>query len=471
MTITEDIYRELVEGLGNHADWQQFLAKHSNSKGPLYNALAKVLSEIPARLTALSETIEQRQAQLDDVGRQLDDSDQKMKTTDKALQAKHEDLIRLEEKANALKKRIELLDKQLKQRTSFSERLRELEKLGFDENRLTTLHAKLVEMGAKRGLKPSEATKRFFADLKDYDAVQGFAQEAERLKTIIKTKTLEAQKWQAELDGLVRRHADLSDTIAVIQGLANDGVRTEEIKAWSQIVNKLGGLRDFQRQLEQYGSMSALVTARKKDLEGCNKKLAELEGQVSTLDEQKAKIEGAIAALSASGVKQITTVGSKALGELESLSTSGIDEITKTGDKITTSLDRLCSTGAQRISTIGDMAVAELKALLAETRVETKRLSDLKAESGKFEKELMCARYFTTGDSAVIKSLPSEVVSGFVDRAASYCRLNNLDYKVRMPDRIYDKYYSKNSAITWAHPEVSLLDLASWLQVGLAGAG
>lgn len=471
MTITDDIYRELLEGLENRADWQQFLANHSNSKGPLYNALGRVLSEIPARLTAISETIEQRQAQLDDVGRRLDNLDQKMKTADKALQAKNEELVRLEEKANTLKKRNELLDKQLKQKMSFSERLDELEKLGFNGDRLTTLHTKLVEMGAKRGLKPSEATQRFFADFKDYQAAQGFALEAERLESVIKTKTLEAQKWQAELDGLVRGHADLSDTITAIQGLVKGGVGAEEIKAWSQIVNKLGGPRNLQRQLEQYATMSALVAAIKKDLDGCNGKLTELEAQVKALNEQKVRIEGAIATLSAGGVKQITTVGSKAVSELRSLSTSGIDEMTKTGDKVMTSLDRLCSTETQRISKIGDMAVAELKALLAEIRAETKRLSDLRAESGKFEKELMYARYFTTGDPAVLKSLPREVVFSFLDRAASYCRLNNLDYKVRMPDRIYDKYYTKSSFITCAHTEVSLLDLVSWLQVGLAGAG
>ncbi len=39
MSLTDEIYRELLDGLEDNLDWQQFLAKHSASKGPLYNAI------------------------------------------------------------------------------------------------------------------------------------------------------------------------------------------------------------------------------------------------------------------------------------------------------------------------------------------------------------------------------------------------------------------------------------------------
>ena len=38
MSLTDEIYLELLDGLEKGLDWQRFLAKYSTSKGPLYNA-------------------------------------------------------------------------------------------------------------------------------------------------------------------------------------------------------------------------------------------------------------------------------------------------------------------------------------------------------------------------------------------------------------------------------------------------
>ena len=156
------------------------------------------------------------------------------------------------------------------------------------------------------------------------------------------------------------------------------------------------------------------VTAKRGDTQ-------ELSAQIKALNEQKAEIESAIKSLSSSGVKEITEAS--------------------------------------------DKAITGLKSLLAEMRVETKKLADLKAEAGKLEKELMYARYLTTGDQAVLKSFPKEVVIAFLDRASSYCRLNQLHPMVRVPDGFSRKYSSISS-----YTEAGLLDLITWAEVGVAGA-
>ncbi len=50
MSFTEDIYRELSDGLGKDLDWQQFLVKHSSSKGPLYNAIGRFFTEVGLKM-------------------------------------------------------------------------------------------------------------------------------------------------------------------------------------------------------------------------------------------------------------------------------------------------------------------------------------------------------------------------------------------------------------------------------------
>ena len=461
LSLTDDIYAELVDGLKTGLDWTHFLAKHRASKGPLYNAIGRFFNDMEAKIRALNEV----QAKLDQAGLKLKQLDRKINEADKSIQAKNHDLALIEKKANTLKKQVGVLESDLRQKAELLDRLQELEKLGFGHGKLAVLHSSIAEIGAKRGLKQSEAVNTFFAELKDYDAKTGFKQEIQRLEAITTTKKLEAEKWQAEADSLSRRHKELSEAIAAVQSLTKHGVKTEQILSWSEIVSKLGGSEELRDKLGQYKSISELLASKKSEIKESEKKVRVLGAQIKALSEQKAEIEGAIKSLSGSGVQEITGVSVKAVSELKSLSTNGMKKIADVSDKAVTRLESVSSSGVSEIGRVSDKAMAEVKSLLAEMRAETKRLADLKAEAGKLEKELMYARYLTTGDQAVLKLFPKEVVMAFLDRALSYCKLNQLNPMVRVPEGFSRKYYSIPS-----YTEVSLLDLIAWAEVGLAGA-
>jgi chromosome segregation ATPase len=439
VSLTDEIYAELVDGLKTDLDWTHFLAKHSSSKGPLYNAIGRFFHDMEPKVKALGEV----QAKLDQAGLKLNQLDQKIKETDKAIQAKNQDIVALEEKGNTLKKQNDVLEGDLGQKGELLERLQELEEIGFGKEKLAVLHTTLAEIGGKRGLKQNEAVDTFFAELKDYDAKTGFEREIHRLETITQTKKLEAERWQAEADSLAMRHKDLSEAIAAIQSLIKQRVKVEQIVSWNGIVSKLGGPAELQDKLGQYKSMSDLLTAKKTEIESCDKKVTELSTRIKALKEQKAEIEAAIKSLSSSGVKEITKVSDEAMSVLKSLSNSGAEEITR----------------------VGAEAIAEAKSLLAEIRVETKRLADLKAEAGKLEKELMYARYITTTDESVLQSFPREVVLSFLDRAKQYCTLNNLNPTVRMPKAMCQRY-----AYIMHDTSVPLLDIVAWAEAGFAEA-
>ncbi|MFQ5924757.1 MAG: hypothetical protein ACE5IE_02010 [Dehalococcoidia bacterium] len=398
LSLTDEIYAELVDGLKRGLDWTHFLAKHSASKGPLYNAIGRFFNDMEPKLRALNEV----QTELDQAGLKLDSLDQRIKEAETSLAP-------LEERKSTLNEQIETLETKLAEKSELLEHVGELEKLAFDIEMLRQLKDALREIGAKHGLKGKQAITKFFSDLQDYDARIGFEREILRLETITGTKKLEAEKWQAEADSLARRHKDLSEAITAVQRLTKHGVKTEQIVSWNGIVSKLGGPEELQDKLGQYKSMSELIEAKEREIEDCDKKAAELSAQIKALNEQKAEIEGAIKSLSGSGVKEITKVS--------------------------------------------DKAITELKSLLAEIRVETKRLADLKAEAGKLEKELMYARYLTATDETVLKAFPKEVVIAFLERAATWCRLNNLNPMVRIS----------------APSERTLIDLMAWAEAILAG--
>jgi len=431
ISLTDEIYQALLHGLKTEQDYTHLRAKYGASKGPFYNALGRLYRDMWPKVQEFNEV----QAKLVEGGLKLDSLDQQIKEAESSLAP-------LEETKSALNEGIETLEIKLTEKSEVIKQVVELEKHGFDTERLRQLKDALTEIGAKHGLKGKEAVTKFFSDLLDYDAKTGFEQEIKRLETITETKKLEAKKWQAEADSLERRHKDLSEAIAAVQSLIKHGVKTEQIVSWNGIVGKLGGPEKLQDKLEQYKSMSELLDTKKTEMENCDKKVIKLGAQIKALNEQKVEIEGAIKSLSTSGVKKITEVSDKAMAVLKSLSNDGGKEITKVSDK----------------------AVAGLKPLLAEIRVETKRLADLKSEAGKLEKELRYARFFTTGDQAVLKELPKELVLIFLERAAIYCKLNELNPVVKMPDGVRNKF-----PLVYGTSEVTLLEIIAWAEAGLAG--
>ncbi|MBA7701670.1 hypothetical protein ES703_110414 [subsurface metagenome] len=440
MSLTEQIYAELVDGLKTGSlDWTAFTAKHGASKGPLYNAVGRFIRDMEPKVRELGGV----QAELDAAGLKLDQAGLTLNSLDQKIKEVKSNLAPLEERKSTLNEEIGTLETKLAEKSELMKQVRELEKHGFDIERLRQLREALTEIGAKNGLKGKEAVSKFFDDLKDYEAVLEAKALLEGLRTQIETKKLQAENWQAKEETLRRKHDDRTEAIDAMQALLKRGVKAEQIVSWSGIVSKLGGPEELQDKLERYKSMSELLNAKKTEIENCDKKVIEVGAQIKALNEQKVEIEGAIKSLSTSGVKKITEVSDKAVTGLKSLSTSGLKEVTK----------------------VSSQAIAELKSLLAEIRVETERLSNLKAEAGKLEKELMYARYLTTGDQAVLKSFPKEVVIAFLDRAFEYCKLNQLNPRVKALDGFGRKYVGIES-----YAELELIDLITWAEAGLAGA-
>jgi len=330
LSLTDQIYQELVDGLKTGLDWPHFLAEHKDSKGPTYNAIGRFLHDMEPKVRALGEV----QAKLDQRGLELGSLDQKLKEAGEVIQAKNRDIVVLEDKERMLKRQVEALETSLEQKGDLLERLQELEKLGFGKEKLAVLHTTLAEIGSKRGCKGDEAVNTFFADLKDYDTKTGFEREIQRLETITDTKRLEAENWRAEADSLVRRHKDLSEAITAVQSLIKHGVKVEQVVSWNGIVSKLGGPEELQDKLGQYKSMSELVNARKEEAGSYELKLTKAQSQLGTLEKEKARIEGAIETLREAGLKEVRATTEAIEKQLKALVTKEIGEIQAVGREV-----------------------------------------------------------------------------------------------------------------------------------------
>ena len=327
MSLTDEIYLELLDGLEKGLDWQQFLAKHSASKGPLYSAIGRFFTEVEPKIVALNEEKSRVQSELEQAGLMLDSLNQKIKEAESNITS-------LEDRENVLNEQVETLETKLAEKSELAKHLAELEKLGFDSERLKQLQEALKEIGMRHGLKGKEAVGKFFDALKDYEAVLWAELQLKGLQTQIETKKLEAENWQAKEEALRRKHHDLKEAIEAVVALRAKSIEVSQIITWHRILARFQTVEQFDESLAQYGDITKLLNARKEETENYELRLAKAQSQVETLEKERAKIEGAIDALKIAGVRELKAMTEEATKQLKAVAAREIRETQAVGREV-----------------------------------------------------------------------------------------------------------------------------------------
>ena len=319
MSHTEEIYRELLDGLKKGLDWQQFLAKHSSSKGPLYNAIGQFLTEVGTKIEDLNEEWSEVQTKLDQARLMLGSLDEKTKEAQRNMAS-------LEDRENVLNKQAETLETQIAAKGELVRHLAELEKLGFNIERLKQLQDVLKEMGERHGLTFKEAVSKFFGDLKEYEAVIDAESESKRLQTLLETKKLEAENWQAKAEALRRKHDDLDEAIKATQALCAKGIKESQIIAWDKALSRFQSVEQFAQSLAQYSDMIGLLKAKKEETKNYELRAAKAQRRLETLEKEMAKVEGAIDALKMAAVKELKEITEETTKQVKVVAATEIRE-------------------------------------------------------------------------------------------------------------------------------------------------
>jgi hypothetical protein len=302
MSITDDIYRELMDALEQSLDCGEVLARYSGSKGPAYNALGRAIRDASAHITALAEKRKQIQ-------READDAEQNRDSLRHEVEEAESNLSSLADNKEAMEKQLQDLETRVSEKTEMLAELHEVKRLGFDGENLRQLRDALIETGAKCGLRGKEAVNRFFNYLRDYGAILQAEAELEALTKQVEAKRLEAEEWQAKEEALRRKHDELGDAIGAIRSLRSKGIKVGQIVAWHRLLIGFDTPEEFEQSLTQYGHMAALLKAKKEESEACELSLAQIQGQMEALQKEKAKTEAGIEAVQATAVKAVKETG------------------------------------------------------------------------------------------------------------------------------------------------------------------
>lgn len=331
MSLTEDIYHELKNGLWTGLDYDGLRLKYEKNKSSFYNALQMVFTDARAEITKLSSELKALKEKGDEGKAKLEGlADQQAKAVAE-IEARRQEIEALEAQEQTLKAKIHELSAELNRSTGLLNQAGELEKMGFDSEKLQQLSDVAVEIGTKQGLKPDEAIGRFFSDLRDYDTKAGFEREIQRLGTITETKRLEAERWQAEAEALRRKHDDLKEAIGAVHALRTKNIKVGQVIAWHQVLNHFETVEQFDESLKQYGDITKLLNARKEEAESYELRLTKAKSEVETLEKERAKIEGAIDTLKVAGVKELKVMTEQTEKQLKAVAAKQIGEVQAVG--------------------------------------------------------------------------------------------------------------------------------------------
>jgi chromosome segregation ATPase len=333
MSLTDEIYQELLDGLGKDLNWQQFLAKHSASKGPLYNAIGRFFTEIEPRLVALDEEKRQVQSEVDEARSMMDSLDHKMKEAES-------NITNLKGKENALNKQIKTLEARLLEKNELVKYLEEMEKLGFNSGRLRQLFGALEEIGTKYGLRGQQIVKKFFNDLKEYGALFRAKLQLEGLHTQIETKKFETENWQAKEEALKRKYADSKEAIEAVNALLASGMDVKQITTWHRILSQFETVEEFDENLAKYGDMVNLLKAEKEEAKNWESKRVKAQSQTGTLEKRRV-----IEVQKEAGIKELRAVAAAQIREIRSVSQEARSQFRSITSRLDASFEKVFELG------------------------------------------------------------------------------------------------------------------------------
>jgi len=302
MTVTDNIYQELMDTLQRGLDCTEVMSKYSHTKGPAYNALGRAIRGVLAQMAALTEERKQTLKELDDL-------QQKRESLKHEVDEAASKLSTILDEGYEMGEQLQQLEGTVSAKTELLSELDQVKRLGFQGEKLRQLRDALTEIGAKCGLRGADAVARFFDHLRDYGAILQAEVDLEALRKQIESKKLEAEEWQAREEALRRKHDDVREALSAIRSFSSRGIRVAQIVTWHRVLSRFGTLEGFEESLTQYGDMAALVNAKKEETESCELRLTQIQGQVKALQKEKAKTEAAIEAIEKSAVNKVKETG------------------------------------------------------------------------------------------------------------------------------------------------------------------
>lgn len=305
-TITATITDKLLSGINDPAGLQVVLHEYSNSKGPLYIALAQATSIMTQKLATVMQQFKEQEEQLQKHQQLLKEAEEKLLTIDQQIIVQSNKMSSLEGK---------IKDKQV-----LVDEIKTINGLGIGIKALVKLHDLLVKFGASQGKDPQEITKMFFDYVDKFSDAVFLENRIQQLQTTAAIAKAEAERLQAQATTAEVKTKARKISIDITEKLLSHGAKESDLPHWANIINKCGISPDFlSQELTQFSSIENLRQNRQHQVDNLNTEIISLTAQVNALKVERERVSAAITDIRDNALSQIEFTGQKTRDNLNML--------------------------------------------------------------------------------------------------------------------------------------------------------
>jgi len=291
------------------------------------------LAEEVESLRSAKKELEMTQAALTEDIQSLTEKKRVLERQTTDLSARHETLTKettaLEAQCHGLKVEIAELEAKSSILGPVVERLNAL---GFSQNELETLRAKLEELASSEGLSSEELRERFFEELSAYGATLSFEKRKKELQGEVSTLETQVESLQKVTSRLGLPLGEVEEAVRSLASLKRKGIRPSAIASYCRILSQAEiGPEELEHEVCQFGGLKEAITAHSEALERLKEEEAQCRKVVESLRAEEAGIKATIHGLAewVKGVledcqqKALTAVGEATQRMVENLTEWG----------------------------------------------------------------------------------------------------------------------------------------------------
>ncbi|MCH8914962.1 MAG: hypothetical protein IIA82_03860 [Thaumarchaeota archaeon] len=190
-------------------------------------------------------------------------------------------------------KKLENITKEIEEKVSVANIIRNLNKIGIKEQDLQSLYHMIIDISKNHNINAKAALQRLYEDLENnYDKKLCLSGYLKKLENDISVKSKELQSVRLQEKDFKTKHEDNLNTLQILKKLKQHGIEHALILEWNKIFesSKLD-VEDFSKLVKQTGDIAKINTTQEQKSVQYQKQIEKLESHKKWLEENIDELE------------------------------------------------------------------------------------------------------------------------------------------------------------------------------------
>lgn len=191
-------------------------------------------------------------------------------------------------------------------------RAKELDLVGFDEEKLDALQELLGKIAVEHGVSSEEAVGQFFQRMSGYERMVSLDLETKRPENNAALAKAESVRWESERRSKETLSKARIETVDLVENLLDQGVKADDLSLWSSVIERTGiSAAELNESIEEFGTIEMLTQSRKKEADEIRSNVSELKSEVKALTQDRKNLQASIRVVGEGSLEEIKEMSSQ----------------------------------------------------------------------------------------------------------------------------------------------------------------